>query len=70
METKSLYKVARLFNVSGYTIYEWCIDSKLCEHEGNFLMCEPNNFISINSNGTIMFTQLGIDLLEACMIKK
>lgn len=69
MRTKTLFQVSRLFNVSGYTIYEWCIDCRLVEHEGNFLLSEPNNFVSIGDNGQIIFTQLGVDLLETCLIK-
>lgn len=69
MRTKTLFQVSRLFNVSGYTIYQWCIDCKLVEHEGNFLLSEPNNFVSIDNNGQVIFTQIGVDLLEACFIK-
>ena len=34
MRTKTLFQVSRLFNVSGYTIYQWCLDCKLVEHKG------------------------------------
>lgn len=64
-----IYKVAKQFNVSGYTIYEWCLDNKMCYTVNGEIISTNPDYLTVEENNKIYLSQLAISLLEACEIK-